>query len=105
MLIESPLERSLTSLIPSISLFFLILSIENTKSFLLMPYGISLTTISLWSLNSLISYLLVIWNFPLPVSYISLMPSTPEMIPPVGKSGPWTIFIKSSISHSGLLIL
>ena len=30
-------------------------------------------------------------TLPLPVSYIELSPAVPEIIPPVGKSGPLTI--------------
>ena len=34
---------------------------------------------------------------PLPVLYASLIPDVPSIIPPVGKSGPFTISISSSI--------
>ena len=40
-------------------------------------------------------------TFPRPVMYASRMPFLPRMIPPVGKSGPRTIFISSSIEVAG----
>ena len=43
--------------------------------------------------------------FPLPVLYASLIPSVPNIIPSVGKSGPLMIFIKSSSDTSSLSII
>jgi len=43
-------------------------------------------------------------SFPLPVSYASRMPSFPQIMPPVGKSGPLIYFIISLIWASGLSI-
>ena len=36
------------------------------------------------------------WNLPLPVEYMSTMPSIPWMVAPVGKSGPFTCCMYSS---------
>ncbi len=41
---------------------------------------------------------------PRPVRYASRMPDRPTMIAPVGKSGPFTCFIRSSTFASGLSI-
>jgi hypothetical protein len=41
---------------------------------------------------------------PRPVRYASRIPLRPTTIAPVGKSGPWTCFIRSSTFASGLSI-
>ena len=41
---------------------------------------------------------------PRPVWYASLIPSRPRMSPPVGKSGPFTNFMRSPVVASGLSI-
>ena len=42
------------------------------------------------------------WNLPLPVEYMSTMPSIPWMVAPVGKSGPFTCCMYSSRGMLGI---
>ena len=51
-----------------------------------------------------ISDLALTVTFPLPVWNADEIPTLPQMIPPVGKSGPLICCINSKIVASGLLI-
>jgi len=53
----------------------------------------------------MISYLHFTFIFPLPVLYASSIFFFPSIVPPVGKSGPFTILNISSKEHFGLSIL
>ena len=68
-------------------------------------YGISVKMI--WARPSLCSstvYLARRMTRPRPVRYASRIPQRPQMVPPVGKSGPGMTSSRSSRSISGLLI-
>ena len=84
-------DSSLTSLIPSIFLSILIFSIFLTKLALFTAKGISVIIICSFPLFLLISYFDLINTFPLPLVYASSNPFLGKHIPPVGKSGPFTI--------------
>ncbi len=93
---------SRTSAIPSTFLLSRSSSIFLIIWALLTSYGISVTTIfsrpprmvSMWVRERTTI-------FPRPVSYACLIPSSPWMMPPVGKSGPLTYCIKSAKSACG----
>ena len=90
-------DSSLTSDIPSIFLSFTNSSIFMIKLDLFTWYGNDETTIlCLFPCISSISASALTVIFPLPVVYASFIPSFPNIIAPVGKSGPFIIDIKSS---------
>src|SRR5665647_2755227 len=45
-----------------------------------------------------------VWNDPRPVRYASRTPSSPTILPPVGRSGPGTNRISSSSVASGIAV-
>ncbi len=71
------------------------------SSDLFTSYGTSENTISFFSISALALRSI----FPLPVLYASMIPFLPSIIPPVGKSGPLTILIKSSTGASLFFII
>ena len=97
-LIPSRLDWSLKSTIPSILFSFTRSAIFAMSLALLTMYGSSVTMIRL--LPFAMASILVTARttiFPLPVRYASLIPLVPRIVAPVGKSGPFTIFIMSSM--------
>ena len=96
---------SLTSLIPSIFLSILKASIFCTREALFTSKGISVTIICSLPFSFLNSVLLVTITFPRPVVKASIIQSLPYTIPPVGKSGPFTISRIVSNLQFGLSIL
>ena len=98
-------DSSLTSEIPSIFFSFDKSAIVFTSFALFTWYGKDVIIIlCLFPLISSISASALIVIFPLPVVYASLIPSLPNIVAPVGKSGPFIISINSSIVVSGLSI-
>ena len=105
-LTPSRLDSSLISEISSTILFFVTSAIFSTNLDLLIVYGISVTIIdfflsfdfsSIWTLDSMTID-------PFPVLKADSIPLVPFIIPPVGKSGPFTNFVNSSIVISLLSI-
>ena len=91
-------DSSLRAVIPSILLFFTRSPILPIRRSLLTMYGISVTTILFLPLSiGSISVTARTIIFPLPVLCACSMPERPLMMAPVGKSGPFTISITSSI--------
>ena len=66
-------------------------------------YGNSVTTISMrpFLFSSIVAVARIL-TLPRPVRYASIMPARPKIDPPVGKSGPLTNSIKSSMEAAGL---
>ena len=66
-------------------------------------YGSSVTRISMrpFAPSSIVTFARI-FTLPRPVRYASMMPARPRMVPPVGKSGPFTKFMRSSGVAAGL---
>ena len=91
-------DSSLRSVIPSTFLSRTRSAIFSISLALFTIKGSSVTTIRFLPL--FIGSILDIARtliLPFPVRYASLMPAVPKILPPVGKSGPFTIAINSSI--------
>ena len=98
-LIPWRLDSSLKSVIPSIRLSRTISAIFSISLALFTMYGSSVTTILFFPFA--IGSIFVTARtrtFPRPVRYACSTPVVPRIIPPVGKSGPFTIFNISSNS-------
>ena len=94
---------SRTSIIPSTCLSARISSIFLTIFALLTSYGISVMTMfTLLPLVSSLDTRLRTTTRPRPVVYAFLSSFLPWIIPPVGKSGPFTISRSSSMDTVGL---
>ena len=99
-------DSSLISEIPSILFSLAKCAIFSINFALLTWYGSDVTIILclLFDISSIsVSALIII--FPRPVLYVFLIPSVPIIKPPVGKSGPLIIFIKSSSVTSSSSII
>ena len=81
------------------------MSILFTKTALFTSNGISVIIICSFPFSLWNSTLLLTITFPLPFVNASIIPFLPSTIPPVGKSGPFTIDKIVSNLHVGLSIL
>ena len=93
----SPSVRSVTSLMPWSRLDFTSSAIFSMTRSGPTPYGSSVTTIPrrrAVTVSTLVAAR--IRNVPRPVSYASRIPSSPTILPPVGRSGPGTNRMTSS---------
>ena len=99
--IPSLFDSSRRSVIPSIFLSLTSSAIFSISLALLTIYGSSVTIILLLPFGSVSIFVtLRTLIFPRPVRYASSTPRVPRIMPPVGKSGPFTIGSNSSISVS-----
>ena len=105
MRIPSRSDSSRTSEMPSIFFSLASMAIFSTSAALFTWYGSSVTTMRCreppLSASSTAALARTITR-PCPVSYASRMPSRPMIVAAVGKSGPCTKFISSSVVASGL---
>ena len=100
-LIPSLEDSSLISVIPSILLFLTRSTIFFIRSDLFTIYGSSVTTMRCFPLFIVsISVIARTFILPRPVLYASFIPCLPSICAPVGKSGPFTMSMISSISVS-----
>ena len=98
-LADSSLKSDISGSFFSVAIFAMVL----TSSALLTMYGISVRIIDVFPLCSSVVVLALIIILPFPFLYMSFIPG-PVIKPPVGKSGPLTICIRSSTVAFGLLM-